>query len=68
MKLFTFGTDIEERSRVVRTPEPKAPKIGVEVGADGVEGDFTRGVGTGVGAVVGLLAAGYIARKVVGAR
>lgn len=66
MKLFSFGTDLEERDR--SNPNARAskpPKLGLEVGAESVDGDFTSGIGAGLGVALGFLGAGYVASKLV---
>ena len=66
MKLFSFGKDLEERDRSnpnARAPRP--PKLGLEVGAESVDGDFTSGIGAGLGVALGFLGAGYVASKLV---
>jgi hypothetical protein len=63
MKFITFGSDPEERERVVPAPK-KTTAAGDNV--EGIASGITTGFGTAIGVVLGLGTAGYAIKKLKG--
>jgi hypothetical protein len=65
MGLIRFGTDNPERHFVKKKPHALyVPKPSV-MGQTEIQGDFTKGIGQGVGIILGVIGAGWVASKIM---